>query len=105
MGVPQSSNKKRKENKEKVSSNQQFTGNVSSNQQLLADVWLDAARDGNLAIIQHYLDSGWDVQNLAKSSYMALYLAVKNGHIEIVKLLLEHGADLNTKAVLLILYK
>jgi hypothetical protein len=29
---------------------------------------------------------------------MALYLAVKNGHIEIVKLLLEHGADLNTKA-------
>jgi ankyrin repeat protein len=29
----------------------------------------------------------------------ALHLAVEKGHIEIVKLLLEHGADLNTRKV------
>jgi ankyrin repeat protein len=29
----------------------------------------------------------------------ALHLAVEKGHIEIVKLLLEHGADLNARKV------
>jgi hypothetical protein len=51
MDVPQSPNKKQKLNKE----------SVSNNKQLSAKVWFNAVRDGNLAIIEGYLSSGWDV--------------------------------------------
>jgi hypothetical protein len=51
MGVPQSSNKKQKLNKE----------SISNNKQLSAKVWFNAVRDGDLVIIERYLGSGWDV--------------------------------------------
>jgi len=53
MEVPHSSNsnKKRKDKRESFWNKEYF----------YADIWFDAARDGNLATIQHYLDGGWDV--------------------------------------------
>jgi ankyrin repeat protein len=82
MGVPQSSNEKQK---------------------LSADIWFMAIRDGNRVIIERYLGSGWNVNAQAEWGETALHLAAQNGHLEIVKLLLEHGADVNAKTVLLIL--
>jgi ankyrin repeat protein len=49
-------------------------------------------------IIERYLGSGWDVNAQGeKYGRTALHLAAMNGHLEIVKLLLEHGADVNAK--------
>jgi ankyrin repeat protein len=77
MDIPQSSNEKQK---------------------LSADVWFMAIRDGNRVIIERYLGSGWDVNAQGeKYGRTALHLAAMNGHLEIVKLLLEHGADVNAK--------
>jgi ankyrin repeat protein len=87
MDIPQSSNKKRKWNKE----------SISNNKQLSADAWFRAVHDGNLVIIERFLDSGWDVNAQRKGGGTALHVAARNGHFEIVKSLLEHGADVNAK--------
>jgi len=34
---------------------------ISNNKQLSADAWFRAVHDGNLVIIERFLDSGWDV--------------------------------------------
>jgi ankyrin repeat protein len=66
---------------------------ITNNQHLSPDFWFDAVHDGDLAIIEHYLDSGWDVN--AQKRCTALHLTTKNGHLGIVQLFLDHGADVN----------
>jgi ankyrin repeat protein len=82
MDVPHSYNKKQKKKK------------------LSAKVWFNAARNGNLAVIQRYLRSGWDVNKQddydCYCEWTALHIATICGHIEIVKLLLEHGAGVTS---------
>jgi ankyrin repeat protein len=77
---------------------------ISNNKQLSAKVWFNAVRDGDLVIIERYLGSGWDVNAQEefdlRYGLTALHLSAQNGHLEIVKLLLEHGADVKAKTEL-----
>lgn len=62
------------------------------------DTWLKAARTGDIAPIQEYLDQRdmpVDTQNSFGST--ALMLAAQNGHHDIVELLLKRGANTDTQ--------
>jgi len=53
-----------------------------------------AARDGQMAAIQALLDAGADVNIPTASDHATtLTIAIINGHFDIAKLLLDHGAD------------
>src|SRR3990170_7268322 len=56
---------------------------------------LDAARSGNLARVTKALDQGADVNAANRYRATALLAAADKGHIDVVKLLIERGADLN----------
>ena len=57
--------------------------------------FVDTARKGNLDLVNHYLNQGADINYRSDnfSSATALYMAVQEGHYNIVKLLLENAAD------------
>ncbi len=58
--------------------------------------WLEAVKRGDVAIVADRLRRGMDVNAGGDGSNVtALMWAVRLGHTEIVRLLLEHGADLN----------
>src|SRR5260370_32787760 len=63
----------------------------------LTDDLLAATRKGDLAQVKAVLDKGVSVN--AKSSYgqTPMFFACDRGYIEIVKLLIERGADLNVE--------
>lgn len=56
-----------------------------------------AAREGDLAAIQSLLDDGVDVNSPTQYGATALSYAVDRGHKEVVKLLLERGANPNSR--------
>ncbi len=63
--------------------------------QQLADEFLDAARTGNLARVVALADAGTSVNTANKYGVSALGLAAERGHVAIVRLLVERGADVN----------
>lgn len=52
-----------------------------------------AAEKGSSELIDSILDEGVEVDTLNESGESAIYLAAKNGHLNVVKLLLKKGAD------------
>jgi hypothetical protein len=56
-----------------------------------------AARKGDAAAIKAFLDSGVDVNAKTHYGATALSYACDKGHIEVIKLLIERGADVNSK--------
>ena len=56
----------------------------------------DAARDGDLATVKRLIDEGLDVDTKTKYGATALAYAVDKGHIEIVRFLIDKGADVNS---------
>lgn len=62
---------------------------------LAHDTFIQSARDGDMVAVQEYLNSGGDVN--AKNPYggTAIMFASRAGHVEIAKLLLDAGADVN----------
>jgi ankyrin repeat protein len=58
-----------------------------------------AAFFGHRKIVEYLLDAGADVNQVADNALKVapIHAAVSNGDIEIVKLLLEHGADPNAR--------
>ncbi|MHC4592876.1 MAG: ankyrin repeat domain-containing protein, partial [Planctomycetota bacterium] len=55
-----------------------------------------AAKAGILASIRHLLKKGADANSYDPEGYTPLFPAAREGHEEVVKLLLAHGADPNT---------
>jgi outer membrane protein assembly factor BamB len=62
-----------------------------------ADQLFDAARAGDRAAIVRLLDSGVDVNSKARYNATALMFASDKGHVEIVRLLIDRGADVNAE--------
>src|SRR5262245_33926039 len=56
-----------------------------------------AARAGIAAEVKRMLDAGVDVNTEFRYNRTALSFAADRGHVEVVKLLIERGADLNVK--------
>lgn len=57
-----------------------------------------AAAQGNLEVVQNSLQSeSANILNMRSSGKTALHVAAHQGHIEIVKLLLQSGASVNAK--------
>lgn len=63
--------------------------------------FVDAAANGNIETVTRMIHQGIDVNIVCQESYTknddrtALIAAIVNGHIEIVRLLLEHNANVN----------
>lgn len=55
-------------------------------------IW-HAAQYGELEKVEKFIHRGMDVRD--KSGYTALHYAARNGHVEVCKLLLKNGADVN----------
>src|SRR6476660_6710566 len=57
----------------------------------------DAARKGDAATVKKLLDEGVDVNTKFRYNATALFYACDHGHVEVVKVLLDHGAAMNLK--------
>lgn len=60
-----------------------------------AEALFEAARNGDRARVAQLLDSGVDVNAHARYEMTALAFAADKGHLDVVKLLVERGADVN----------
>src|SRR5215467_14021541 len=56
-----------------------------------------AARKGDVAALKTFLDHGVDVNAKTRYGATALSYACDKGHLEVVKLLIERGADPNVR--------
>jgi hypothetical protein len=59
--------------------------------------FLSAARRGDLAAVKTFLDKGVDVNTKTRYGATALAYACDKGHTEVVRLLIERGADVNVR--------
>ena len=62
-----------------------------------ADQLQDAARKGDAATVKRLLDEGVDVNTKFRYGTTALFFACDHGHVDVVKVLLDKGADLTVK--------
>ncbi len=62
-----------------------------------ADQLQDAARKGDAAAVKKLLDEGVDVNTKFRYGTTALFFACDHGHVDVVKVLLDKGADLTLK--------
>jgi hypothetical protein len=59
--------------------------------------FLAAARKGDTAAVKGFLDKGVDVNAKTRYGATALSYACDKGHVEVIKLLIERGADVNVR--------
>ena len=62
-----------------------------------AEQFQEAARKGDAATVKKLLDEGVDVNTKFRYNATALFYACDHGHLEVVKVLLDHGADMGGK--------
>ena len=62
-----------------------------------ADAFWQAARKGDAPAVKKFLDEGVDVNTKFRYGTTALSFACDRGHLEVVRLLLDRGADPNVK--------
>ena len=62
-----------------------------------AEQFLDAARKGDAVTVKKLLDEGVDVNTKFRYNATALFYACDHGHLDVVKLLLDRGADMTAK--------
>lgn len=59
--------------------------------------FLSAIKEGDLRTVKRLLKNGVSVNSRHGFGWNALHVAVINGHLDIIKLLAENGADINVK--------
>ncbi len=62
-----------------------------------AEQFQDAARKGDAVAVKKLLDEGVDVNTKFRYNATALFYACDHGHLEVVKVLLDRGADMSIK--------
>ncbi len=62
------------------------------------DLWLAAARNGDVAEVKRRLKEGMDPDTTIGDSLTALSYASAGGHVEIIQLLLKHGSDVRLRS-------
>ena len=60
-----------------------------------ADAFLEAAKDGDLVVVKRFVQAGMSVNTAGSNGVPALYRAADEGHLEVVRFLVEQGADMN----------
>ena len=68
-----------------------------ANAQDKTEEFFAAARKGDAAAVKAFLDKGVDVNSKTRYGATALSYACDKGHVEVVRLLIERGADVNVK--------
>lgn len=63
----------------------------------LSEEFFAAARKGDAAAVKAFLDKGVNVNSKTRYGATALSYACDKGHVEVVKLLIERGADVNSR--------
>jgi len=61
-------------------------------------VFLRAAENGNIQIIQDYINSGGEINVRTPKGFTPLYLAACGGHLETMQILMENGAIVDEEA-------
>ncbi|MCH8017257.1 MAG: ankyrin repeat domain-containing protein [Acidobacteria bacterium] len=61
------------------------------------NVFLEQAKEGDLAVLKLFLKGGMDVETRDRSGATVLMYAALNGHVEATSLLLEEGAHVNVQ--------
>ena len=61
------------------------------------EAFLEQAKEGDLAVLELFLNGGMDVETRDRSGATALMYAASNGHVEATSLLLEEGAHVNAQ--------
>lgn len=58
-------------------------------------IFTDALRNGKTQVVKKYLDNGSATANEKSFAWSALQMAADKGHLEVVKLLVEKGAEID----------
>jgi len=61
------------------------------------ETWFKAASGGDEEVLRQALNQGMDVNVTDAAKNTALHLATKHAHLNSMRLLIEHGADLNAQ--------
>ena len=69
------------------------TADAEHVQAQLRDYYFQAAREGNVAMLDEFIGAGYDLDTADEKGYTALILAAYHGHRDAVERLLEAGAD------------
>ena len=59
------------------------------------DRFIGAAARGNIAVVSQLIDSGINVNKYAKCGNLALHISASFGHLQVVRILIKNGADVN----------
>ena len=55
--------------------------------------FLEAAQSGDLAVVKLFVEAGMSVHTASNSGWPVLHFAAGKGRLEVVRFLVEHGAD------------
>jgi ankyrin repeat protein len=66
---------------------------------ITVEKFVTAADQGNISVIQKYIQEGSDVNFVDNYGNIAILCAAMNGHKEIVRMLIDAGADVDSQNI------